>query len=109
MQPRRRERTKVTRRRQLLGRTAMLRQLATALASAALLSFVVAAAPDIVTVDGGQISGVAQNGVRVFKGIPFAGAPVGDLRWKPPQPVAAWSGVKAADTFGQQCMQVPYP
>jgi para-nitrobenzyl esterase len=87
----------------------MRRQLVTALASAALLSLVVSAAPDTVTVDGGQISGVAQNGVRVFKGIPFAAPPVGDLRWRPPQPVAAWSGVKAADTFGHQCMQVPYP
>jgi para-nitrobenzyl esterase len=70
---------------------------------------VAAAAPDTVAVDGGQITGITDNGVRVFKGIPFAAPPVGDLRWKAPQPVAAWSGVKAADKFGNQCMQLPYP
>jgi para-nitrobenzyl esterase len=69
----------------------------------------VRAASDVVTVDGGRISGTSVDGVRVFKGIPFAAPPVGELRWKAPQPVAAWSGVKAADTFGPQCMQTPYP
>lgn len=68
-----------------------------------------AAAPETITVDGGQITGTAGDGVRVFKGIPFAAPPVGDLRWKAPQPVVAWSGVKSADTFGPQCVQQPYP
>jgi para-nitrobenzyl esterase len=85
------------------------RSLIVALSFAAVCSMRIAAAPDIVTVDGGQISGVSDNGVRAFKGIPFAAPPVGDLRWKAPQPVAAWSGVKAADKFGNQCIQVPYP
>jgi len=67
------------------------------------------AAPEIVAVDGGQISGTAANGVRVFKGIPFAAPPVGELRWKAPQPVVAWQGVRAADAFGASCMQEPYP
>ena len=80
-----------------------------ALAFAAVVSMRIEAAPDTISVDGGQISGVSQNGVRVFKGIPFAAPPVGDLRWKAPQPVAAWNGVKAADQFGPQCMQQPYP
>src|SRR5579863_4740426 len=71
--------------------------------------FVGAASPETVKVDGGEIAGTATDGVRVFKGIPFAAPPVGDLRWKPPQPVVAWSGVKKADTFGAQCMQLPYP
>ncbi|HEX7137930.1 MAG TPA: carboxylesterase family protein [Vicinamibacterales bacterium] len=70
---------------------------------------VVSAAPDAVKVDGGQIAGTAANGVRVFKGIPFAAPPVGDLRWKAPQPVPSWSGVRAADKFGPQCVQTPYP
>jgi para-nitrobenzyl esterase len=64
---------------------------------------------ETVNVTGGQVAGVAVDGVRVFKGIPFAAPPVGDLRWKPPQPVAAWSGVKRADAFGPQCVQLPYP
>ena len=71
--------------------------------------FLASAAPDVVQVDGGQIAGAAADGVRVFKGIPFAAPPVGALRWKAPQPVVPWSGVKTADTFSPECMQVPYP
>jgi para-nitrobenzyl esterase len=46
--------------------------------------------------------------VRAFKMIPFAAKPVGDLRWKPPQPVTPWQGVRRADYFSPSCMQVPY-
>ena len=54
----------------------------------------------------GQVSGVElENGVAVFRGIPFAAPPVGDLRWKAPQPPIPWRGVKVADTFGPACMQ----
>ena len=67
------------------------------------------AAPAAISVDGGQIAGTSADGVRAYKGIPFAAPPVGELRWKAPQPVVPWSGVKAADTFGSQCMQQPYP
>ena len=52
------------------------------------------AAPDTVTVEGGAISGTTSNGVRVFKGIPYAAPPIGSGRWRPPQPVVAWSGVR---------------
>jgi para-nitrobenzyl esterase len=45
------------------------------------------------------------NGVRSFKGIPFAGPPVGDLRWREPQPAKKWPGVRKADEFGPRCMQ----
>jgi para-nitrobenzyl esterase len=45
------------------------------------------------------------NGVRSFKGIPFGQPPVGDLRWKAPQPVKNWTGVRAADKFGPRCVQ----
>ena len=72
-------------------------------------SFRLFAAPDTVKVDGGQVAGGEVDGVRVFKGIPFAAPPVGDLRWKPPQPVVAWTGVKTAVTFGPECAQLPYP
>jgi para-nitrobenzyl esterase len=68
-----------------------------------------AAAPDTVTIEGGRIRGTSADGVRVFKGIPFAAPPVGTLRWKAPQPVVPWPGVKNASTFGRQCMQQPYP
>ncbi|HEX8776803.1 MAG TPA: carboxylesterase family protein, partial [Rhodanobacter sp.] len=46
-------------------------------------------------------------GLYEFRGIPYAAPPVGALRWKPPQPVAAWQGVRAADRFGPRCMQRP--
>ena len=44
-----------------------------------------------------------------FKGIPFAAPPVGDLRWKPPQPVTPWTGVRPATAYGSDCMQLPFP
>ena len=53
------------------------------------------------------MSGVAGSSadVRVFKGIPFAAPPIGNLRWKAPQPAAHWDGVRKADQFGPRCMQ----
>ena len=53
------------------------------------------------------MSGVAENGLSIFKGIPFAAPPMGDLRWKSPAPVTPWSGVRKADAFANACMQPP--
>ena len=66
-----------------------------------------AAGADPVTLDAGLVSGtVGSSGdIRIFKGIPFAAPPVGALRWKAPQPVARWDGVRKADEFGPRCMQ----
>ncbi|MBD8880194.1 carboxylesterase family protein [Rhodanobacter sp. 7MK24] len=60
-------------------------------------------------VDSGSLSGLhdAGKGLDEFKGIPYAAPPIGALRWKPPQAVVAWSGVRAADRFGPRCMQRP--
>jgi para-nitrobenzyl esterase len=60
-------------------------------------------------VDGGLIQGEtsSESGVRVFKGIPFAAPPVGDLRWREPHPVTPWKGVRKATEFGARCMQGP--
>ena len=68
-----------------------------------------AAINDPVRLRDGLVSGVPgnENGVRVFKGIPFAAPPVGDLRWREPQPVAAWDGVRKADSFSIICTQMP--
>lgn len=54
------------------------------------------------SVEGGRIQGVPSlaEGVSVFKGIPYAAAPVGDLRWQAPQPVTPWDGVRVCDSFG---------
>jgi para-nitrobenzyl esterase len=66
-----------------------------------------AAVPEPVRTGSGLVSGVPGElpGVRVFKGIPFAAPPVGNLRWRAPAPAAKWSGVRAADTFSANCMQ----
>ena len=65
--------------------------------------------PDVpVTVTGGDILGAPAEGnpdIVAFKGVPYAAPPVGDLRWKPPQPVIAWDGVRDATAPGASCMQ----
>jgi para-nitrobenzyl esterase len=60
-----------------------------------------------VRVDGGWISGKVgpDSQFRVFKGIPYAAPPVGELRWKPPQAVVPWDGVRDAGVFGPSCSQ----
>jgi para-nitrobenzyl esterase len=63
------------------------------------------AAAEPVAVDGGSLQGVVADGVRVFKGIPFAAPPVGALRWRAPQAAAAWSGIQVADKFSAVCPQ----
>ncbi len=62
---------------------------------------------DKVQVDGGVISSRADatGDLHIFKGIPFAAPPVGDLRWKEPQPVVPWQGVRLCDSFGPSPMQ----
>ena len=64
-----------------------------------------AAAPQVRTASGTVAGITLASGVRAFRGIPFAAPPVRELRWRPPQPVRAWTGVRAADRFGPQCMQ----
>ena len=59
----------------------------------------------VVRVEGGELQGVVAEGAESFKGIPFAAPPVGDLRWRPPQPPARWTGVRQAAEFGADCMQ----
>jgi hypothetical protein len=60
-----------------------------------------------IAVDGGAVTGkwVGNATARAYLGIPFAAPPVGDLRWKPPQPVKPWPGVRDATSFGPQCLQ----
>src|SRR6188768_1440804 len=67
---------------------------------------------DVIKTDAGQISGVinATGDVYAFKGIPFAAPPVDDLRWKEPQPVKSWTGVRKCESFGPSPMQAePVP
>ena len=64
-----------------------------------------AAFAETIKVEGGLLKGTVEDGLRVYRGIPFAAPPVGDLRWRPPQPAAKWKGVRAADRFGRACIQ----
>lgn len=61
--------------------------------------------PAPVRVEGGMLQGTSEDGLRVYRGIPFAAPPVGDLRWRAPRPAANWEGVKPADKFGPRCYQ----
>jgi len=64
----------------------------------------------VLTIEGGQITGVQTPtaGVIAYKGIPFAAPPLGDLRWKEPQPVIPWEGVKVADSYGDAAEQITW-
>lgn len=63
-----------------------------------------------VRVEGGLITGYKSGQVTVFKGVPFAAPPVGNLRWKPPMPVVAWTGIRKCVTPGASAMQAkPVP
>ena len=65
------------------------------------------AASLVVKIDSGALQGVASvdGSVRAYKGIPYAQPPVGDLRWRPPQPALAWRGIRSAKAFGPSCIQ----
>jgi para-nitrobenzyl esterase len=59
----------------------------------------------LVEIESGQLQGAAVEDVTVFKGIPFAAPPVGEWRWRPPQPVAAWTDVRSAENYAPFCAQ----
>lgn len=62
--------------------------------------------PPIVETTDGRVEGVVDtSGVEVYKGLPYAAPPTGPRRWRPPQPVEPWTGLRAADRFGPRCMQ----
>lgn len=58
------------------------------------------------TANGVVQGSVDESGVRIFRGIPFGRPPVGQLRWRPPQPVENWQGVRSAERFGSRAMQL---
>jgi para-nitrobenzyl esterase len=56
--------------------------------------------------DSGAVEGLREQSLVVYRGIPYAAAPVGRLRWREPQPAAPWAGVRDAKTFAPACMQI---
>ncbi len=68
-----------------------------------------AAHVDRVKIDTGELKGVISGQVVSFKGIPYAAPPTGQNRWRAPQPVAPWHGVRAATEYSADCMQLPFP
>ena len=82
-------------------------------ALAGMLAFVACGTQDngpILTIEGGQIQGVSTDikGVTVYRGIPFAAPPIGQNRWKAPQPVIPWEGVRLCDKFGHPPFQAAH-
>ncbi|MFO1502002.1 MAG: carboxylesterase family protein [Verrucomicrobiota bacterium] len=61
--------------------------------------------PAAVMVDGGLVQGTTEHGLTVYRGIPFAAPPAGELRWRAPQPVSAWEGVRQTKKFGPKPIQ----
>ena len=64
-----------------------------------------APASPVVKVAQGEVQGISADGVSVYKGLPFAAPPVGDLRWRAPQPATKWQGIRAATAFSSTCAQ----
>ena len=58
-----------------------------------------------VRTQSGLVQGATADGITVYKGIPFAAPPLGELRWRAPQAPVAWTGVRNADKFAPACMQ----
>ena len=63
------------------------------------------AAETTAKVEQGVLQGTTEAGLTVYRGVPFAAPPVGDLRWRAPEPAAKWAGVRPADKFAPQCVQ----
>jgi para-nitrobenzyl esterase len=77
-----------------------------ALAVAAALPLSTHATAQQVLTESGAVSGTRESGLSVYKGVPFAAPPVGDLRWREPAPVARWTSTRKADAFAPACMQI---
>ncbi|RYD67199.1 MAG: carboxylesterase family protein, partial [Sphingomonadales bacterium] len=82
-----------------------MKQLLRAALAACLFASPALAQTPVVQTPAGGVQGSEQGQVRIFKGIPFAQAPIGAMRWKPPVAMPAWDGVRKATSFGPACVQ----
>ncbi|MBQ0019189.1 MAG: carboxylesterase family protein [Bacteroidales bacterium] len=81
------------------------------LAVAMIFSATISAQTPVLSIEGGQVQGVKTDDhpdVIVYRGIPYAAPPIGENRWKEPQPVVSWKGVKVCDTFGHPSYQASH-
>jgi para-nitrobenzyl esterase len=84
-----------------------LRIVASALIAAAFSSMLLAQTPKSVRTQTGLVQGTVSEGITVYKGIPFAAPPLGNLRWRAPEAAPSWTAVRSADKFAPACIQVP--
>lgn len=83
----------------------MKRTLLTALLATLAAGLGIAQQPAPVRVEQGLVQGTSEDGLTIYRGIPFAAPPIGDLRWRAPQPAAKWNGVRQATKFGPSPIQ----
>jgi para-nitrobenzyl esterase len=81
--------------------------IALVLAALAFGTGLMAQPPKPVRTQSGLVQGTSEDGIAIYKGIPFAAPPLAGLRWRAPQPAADWAGPRTADKFAPACMQVP--
>ncbi len=94
--------------RALIHRLTVAAGLTATLAACAAMASVRSAPPTdplVVAAPAGAVRGRAEGDIRAFKGIPYAAPPVGEMRWRPPAPLAPWTGVRNAAQFGAACVQ----
>ena len=68
-------------------------------------SYAFAKAPQPIQTESGMVQGTVEDGLTIHRGIPFAAAPVGNLRWRPPEAAPKWDGVRSASEYGRACIQ----
>ena len=73
------------------------------------VSSATAATGPVAVTEYGKVAGSVERGIASWKGVPFAAPPVGELRWRAPQPAASWEGVRDATAYSADCMQLPFP
>lgn len=83
----------------------MMRRLLSVAAAGLMASTVADAAGPVINAPSGSVQGAVEGSMRVFRGIPYAKPPVGDLRWRPPAELGRWTGVRTATEFSPACFQ----